>query len=535
MKYRINEEDKLLFSQGALDYKYRLSVMKGSRFVDVIYGISQLGTYGISGESDIRRTLNFTLALDEFQTDIEEKIQSWFGLDFKFEIGMYSVTKDDYIWYPCGTYLITASNTQYNSTSNTLSLTVSDWFSKLNGTRNGQVGGTPLIKIPAVDDEGNHTILREVLTFVLKQQGGIENCIIDDIGEFFGMEANNTDFEEYRKNNPGWNQLPYDLEFNMGCMVADEINEITGLYPNLQKYFDVYNNFCCHMIPSCENNPIALDDDFLKSILTDSGESVDYDIENIRNVTEVLGSVYEIDRMSENCTTSGNTYKLQLDDYEKYVSNDYIAFTADKNNAEGIQLQINGLSLVPIYYENTTNPVAADTMTAGETYVLQYKKVDNSGRFYYLGQYQPHAICVLTADAQDPVYTKQYFAERFNCKNVVFRVEPDNPFTIQQIGIVPDVKTGDTYDNITSVSNAIETAIYDNIKTSSWNDIVTITTLCVPWLDVYEKVTWQKQNTSEPYPYIITNISHNLGGTVPTTSITMYRFHPLMYDYEIPL
>ena len=239
--------------------------------------------------------------------------------------------------------------------------------------------------------------------------------------------------------------------------------------------------------------------------------------------------------MSENCTTSGNTYKLQLDDYEKYVSNDYIAFTADKNNAEGIQLQINGLSLVPIYYENTTNPVAADTMTAGETYVLQYKKVDNSGRFYYLGQYQPHAICVLTADAQDPVYTKQYFAERFNCKNVVFRVEPDNPFTIQQIGIVPDVKTGDTYDNITSVSNAIETAIYDNIKTSSWNDIVTITTLCVPWLDVYEKVTWQKQNTSEPYPYIITNISHNLGGTVPTTSITMYRFHPLMYDYEIPL
>ena len=33
MKYRINEEDKLLFSQGSLDYKYRLSVMKGSRIV----------------------------------------------------------------------------------------------------------------------------------------------------------------------------------------------------------------------------------------------------------------------------------------------------------------------------------------------------------------------------------------------------------------------------------------------------------------------------------------------------------------------
>ena len=112
MRYTITEEDKLLFSQGSLDYKYRLSVMKGSRIVDVLYGISQAGTYGINGESDIRRTLNLTLSLDEFQTNIEEKIQSWFGLDFTFEIALYSIIKKGYVWYPCGTYLITASNTQ---------------------------------------------------------------------------------------------------------------------------------------------------------------------------------------------------------------------------------------------------------------------------------------------------------------------------------------------------------------------------------------------------------------------------------------
>lgn len=85
MRYTITEEDKLLFSQGSLDYKYRFSVMKGSQIVDVLYGVSQAGTYGINGESDIRRTLNFTLTLEEFHTNIEEKIQSWFGLDFKFE------------------------------------------------------------------------------------------------------------------------------------------------------------------------------------------------------------------------------------------------------------------------------------------------------------------------------------------------------------------------------------------------------------------------------------------------------------------
>ena len=39
MRYTITEEDKLLFSQGSLDYKYRFSVMKGSQIVDVLYGV----------------------------------------------------------------------------------------------------------------------------------------------------------------------------------------------------------------------------------------------------------------------------------------------------------------------------------------------------------------------------------------------------------------------------------------------------------------------------------------------------------------
>ena len=67
---------------------------------------------------------------------------------------------------------------------------------------------------------------------------------------------------------------------------------------------------------------------------------------------------------------------------------------------------------------------------------------------YFLGQYQPHALCVLTADANDSKYTKEYFSTRYNVdeKNITFRVEPESPFTIQKIGIVLDVKTGNEYD-----------------------------------------------------------------------------------------
>lgn len=145
---------------------------------------------------------NFTLTLEEFHTNIEEKIQSWFGLDFKFEIGIYSILNNDYLWYPCGTYLITASNTQYNSTSHTLSLTVSDWFAKLNGTRNGQIGGSPLIKIPVQDEDGNKSTLRDVLSVVVKQQGGIENYIIDEYRGILWYAVYNPDYEKYREDNP---------------------------------------------------------------------------------------------------------------------------------------------------------------------------------------------------------------------------------------------------------------------------------------------------------------------------------------------
>lgn len=538
MKYTVTEEDKTLFSQGTLEYKYRLSVMnKSGAIIDVLYCILQVGTYGINGESNIRRTLDATIDFDEFAIDIEDKIESWYGLDFKFEIGIYSIRNNDFIWYPAGTYVITAANTTYNSATNTLTISLSDHFAQLDGTRNGQVGGAPLIKIPVDNDSGKKTILREALSTVLRQQGGVENMIIDDIGEFYGMESNNTDYEEYRKNNPEWNVLPYDLEFDAGCTVGDQVDEITGLYPNIQKYFDVYDIFCCNMIPSCENDPVALSDDFLQEIvLSDNAESVTYDIENIKNVTEVFGTTYEVDRMAEaeQCTSNGDIYSLTLDEYDKYTIGEYIAFIANVNNVDNMKLRINSLDPVPIYFENTERGVTANTMLATQTYVLQLKKVDDAWRFYWLGQYQPHAICVLTDTDSDPIYTKQYFCDRYNCKNVVLRIEPDSPFTIQKIGIVLDVKTGDRYDDIKSDTVAIENAIYENIKTSSWNDVVTLTTMCVPWLDVYEKVSWRKANSDDLNEYVIQSISHSLSSTVPTTTITMYRFHPLYYDYEIP-
>lgn len=535
LKYNITELDKSSLLQNSIKYKYRLYIVDNSKnILDLLEGekIQNVGEYNIDSQSDVRRTSSFTIQLDaRFKNkSIEKKLFSWIGFNFNLQIGIFNLRQEDYIWYECGYYAITSANTSYSSIGNQLSVSLSDWIVKLDGTKNGVIGGSPTIIIPVEDDNGNKTIIKQALIAFLKLSTDVTDYIIDDIGEFYGLPENNPDWEQYRKNRPDWNVLPHDLEFDGSATILDIVRSFCQLYPNYQYYFDTYGNICVSMIPSCENSIIVLDNNYLQKILVaDDTESVDYDITAIKNVTEVFGQTYEVDWMSESCSTSSNIYTINLDNYSAYKSNEYVAFMPNTNNISNMKLRINSLEVIPIYLEESTTYIDANIMDANEVYVIKIKKV--SGRFvaYYLGQYQPHALCVLTNNTCDPIYTKQYFAEKYNCdvKNVVFRVE-DSPFAIQKIGEVLDYKAGGDFENIESDSVAIENAIYYNRQSTSFNDVITITTKMIPFLDVNEKVSYCKKQEQKTLEYIIKSISHNLESM--TTTITMYRFYPLYYD-----
>ena len=194
-----------------------------------------------------------------------------------------------------------------------------------------------------------------------------------------------------------------------------------------------------------------------------------------------------------------------------------------------MKIRINSLDTLPLYYEYTTNYIDKNLLVQGKMYVIQIKKVNGNFLAYYLGQYQPHALCVLTNNANDTKYTKEYFSKKYNCdvRNITLRVEENSPFAIQRIGEVLDVKTGDEYENIISDSVALENAIYYNRKSTTINDTVTITTKMIPFLDVNLKVKYKKQQDTEPKYYIIKSISNDTSSC--TSHITMYRFYPLYY------
>ncbi|MBD5555213.1 MAG: DUF5048 domain-containing protein [Roseburia sp.] len=533
MKYNITQYDKDLLKQESVDYRYRLFIVgKDRNVLDTLYGIQSIGTYNIDSESDARRTVSFTLYLDECyrNASLESRLADWIGCDFELQIGIYSNRDGDYVWYPCGYYLITDANTTYNSLDNSLVCTLSDWYSKFNGARNGQIGGAPTISIPNEDENGQPVTIKQTTEGILKSEAKIENYIVDDIGQFYGMPQNNPDYEQYRNNYPAWNQQPYDLEYQAGCTVSDILEEIRSFYPNCEMYFDVYGNFCFQLIPSCDHDPVLLDDHFLQSILVaDSSEQVQYDIANIKNITEIFGADYDVDRFSSLCSTSSDTYAVSLEDYTSYSSGDIIAFVPDTANKGSMKISVNSLPAIPLYREYTTIYVDEGTLSPNKTYVFQVKKVDGEYVAYFLGQYQPHALCVLTNDAGDSKYSKSYFAEKYNCdeRNITLRVEPDSPFSVQRLGEIPDVKSGDEFENIISDSVAVENSIYYNRISSSVHDVVTIATKMIPFLDVNVKVEYQKQQEDNPSQYIIKSVSNNTDSF--TSNITMYRFYPLYY------
>lgn len=532
MQYIIQEEDKSLIRQNNYKIKIRINILSGSgSTLGILTGVSEVGSFSIDADSDIRRTASFTVKLDDFYSNIEKEIANYLNLNFKLEAGVYNNRTGDYKYYLLGTFHMTETNTSYDASTNSLHLGLSDSFSFLNGIRNGQVGGSPTILIP-VEHNGVKNTIRQAAINILTAETNITDYLIEDIGEYLGMPQNNADYLSYRQLNTDWNTLPYDLKFNSGDTVADILITLRDLYPNCQVYFDTFGNFCFDMIPSNETSPIVLSNDYLQSILvSNNSENVSYDTSAIRNVTEVFGKVYDIDRFCENSTYGSGIYNLTLEAYEKYTPGEIIGFSAVSPNAASPQVKINGLAPIPLYKEYTDTFIEPETIESGNTIAIKINK-DNSGKYaaYYLGEFQPHALCVLTDNVNDELYSKSYFSEKFNCdkKNIVLIAANDSPFSVQGFGIVLDVKSGNEYDNIISSNVAIENAKYNVYQKSVWHDRVTVTVKMLPWLDVNVKVEYQKKQDNTPHTYIIKQLQHDFSNG--TTTITMCRFYSLYQE-----
>ena len=195
----------------------------------------------------------------------------------------------------------------------------------------------------------------------------------------------------------------------------------------------------------------------------------------------------------------------------------------------------------PILNEANEEPIKANELKQNEVYAFKIKKkrVDKQDviKAYLLGQYQVHAINVLTNGKKSgkfvtssdgkkyELYSKEYFQKFYNCERVDFTIIANSPFVIEKLGEIPDVKVSGEFENITSNDLAADRAKWENWKNSRLTDNITITTALLPFLDVNKKVSYRRSDSDREHQYIISSVSHDFAGF--TTTITMYRFYPL--------
>ena len=548
----ITAKDLKLMLQKPLHFLLKIEVLKddGKTILDTLKGVVIGGTASIDSASSIRRTFSASLIPtlhDNNNTKITEEGLVWLNKELRIYVGVMDIRTGTYTYYPLGHYVYTSSSGSYDAATNQLTITCSDYMSKLDGTKNGQIGAFTT-RIPAYEENAQtgeiikHNIIREAVISVLKQSGGIDRYMVDDMGEYKALPQNNEDWKNYRAQNPLWNAIPYDLEFSSGCTVLSILETLRDLYPHYEMFFDKYNVFTCRMIPSCYKDDIIFSNEFLQRIYISENTSID--MTAVRNICEVWGKVIEADFYTEQCSYQSNTYHCSIDGYdEAYYNGDTVAVKIPSVNAANPKLDINHLGAIPILDENTESPVARLALEKDAVFVFKIKSKRTEGQTtynaYLLGHWQAHGMNVLTDGTvgsdytfQDgticPRYSKKYFQKKYNCESVELEIIPNSPFTVQKLGEIPDIKTGGDYDRITSDSLALSRAKWENWKNSRLTDKITLTTNLIPFYDVNMKVLYQTSCSSAPKQYIIQSVSHDFGTW--TSTLSLMKFYPLYDD-----
>ena len=376
-------------------------------------------------------------------------------------------------WYNEGCYTFTSNGFTYSATENTVQASCVDLVSRINGDLGGQlVGGTHRIE--------KGTRIGDAIWAVLRDE---------------------TEFKKYSIDY--WSRtVPHDLDYDTGSTVWDILSELRDLYYPFEMYFDD-DTFVCREIPSRFDDPPVLDPEVFEKLVTNDGESATVDYSAVRNCVEVFGATIEADGAATVKGWSGanKTINLVLDATEStWKSETKVSFVAPAN-VEAAKTDKNGnvtsgaMTVVLTFtwkykdkdgnekvgsetktstlYRSLTDANGSDVIQdpgcikATKYYVLQWNP--NTGRIYFLGQQQSHAMAKLVDEIPS---TKEIEAQKAedNCDNMAFICvnDPNNiddlynaRLSIEKIGRRTEILSGGDYENYTTDDAAMEVCQYE--------------------------------------------------------------------------
>lgn len=306
------------------------------------------GSISIDATSDIRRTCNVSLVVDDFSELVSPGGQLWIDKFIKVYVGIDN-PRNNYqtVWTNMGIFLINNPDCVYNATTRTVTFEGLDLMAKLTGRRNGQLPATATV-VPAGSNIAN--VVKDTIT----QLGGFTNYIIADAGY----------------------TVPYDIKKDMGSTIYDLLVELRDLYSNWEMYFDVDGVFHWQEIPSGQNEPVVINFNELAQPLVIS-DNINVDFENVKNNIIVYGRLLDSGEQIMYTVSDNNPespFNISSIGQINYIVNDEQIYTNDlarqrANYELFLHARMNDsitMEVVPIYWLNDVNvKIAYTNLTNG--------------------------------------------------------------------------------------------------------------------------------------------------------------------------
>lgn len=492
--YIVTQTDVDLLMQSTKVLYYKLELLnENMKIIESIEGNLISDNISIDSNSDIRRTYTCEMIVTNSSFNIGKNKFIWFDKMIKPYIGILYQRTKEIVWYCLGTYLFVDTNYNFDSTTNTLSLTCNDMMCLLNDTRNGQLDAYSRI-IKAGSDA------RNVIISLLKEVS-ITKYVIE-------FNINNNSVSTF--------QIPYDMTYN-STTAYTIIKEIVDLYSGTQMYFDIDGTFIISPIPTSHNEISLLDDNVLQKVLI--SEQITTSLSTVYNKIQVWGKVNEPDFYTKDVNAVDNIYNVSLVyskledgveaevEYDEYQNFDILAINVPITNQSNQMIKINNLDEVLIV-DDQGNSLQENYLKAGLDYVFRYRKLDNT--FLYIGQYQCFGEAYLTNNKND---TNEYAV-----------IDEDNDFAINVIGERLKVLSDGDYSNIYTNSLCNQRAKWELRQSINLGVSLTLEIVAIPWLDVNQIIEFTSNSINETYQYIVTSISCDYSDF--KMSLSLSRYYP---------
>lgn len=104
--YYPNENDLLLLKQPKQEVIIKIELLNYKfQTVDFIEGTLISDSFTIDSESDIRRTMNLTMHIDDISLTLGYDKKIWYDKYLRISVGYHLLRYDSWVYYPAGIYL----------------------------------------------------------------------------------------------------------------------------------------------------------------------------------------------------------------------------------------------------------------------------------------------------------------------------------------------------------------------------------------------------------------------------------------------